>query len=199
MDKPVAMLLRHSVRGDLPTDNAGNAVPITDEGRRLAWALGDMLRGRMRRIHTSPVLRCVQTAEALSAGAETNLSILHDRMLGDPGVYVLNGQLAWANWERLGHEGVVLHLVGSSEVLPGMACPDKAARHLVNHMLAAADEPGLHVFVTHDALVMPTAARMLGKTLAKSDWPLFLEAAFFWKSDAGVHIAYRDDERLRAG
>lgn len=192
------MLMRHSVRNHLPAGEAGNAVPITDEGRCLALAMGKMVSSPLRRIHTSPVLRCVQTAAALNVGAATNHEIVPDRLLGDPGVYVLDGQLAWSNWERLGHDGVVQHLVTSSEALPGMARPDEAAQLLVRHMLATAGgEPGLHGFITHDTLVMATAARLLGKPLGKADWPWYLEAAFFWKSDAGVHVVYREYEGVR--
>ncbi len=198
--KPVAVLLRHSVRDELPPNEAGNAVALNDIGRRLAFQFGERLRGRLRRLHTSPVLRCVQTAELLNAGAGTNLEIVADRLLGDPGVYVVDAQLAWSNWERLGHEGVIEHLVSVSDPLPGMAQPDEAARFLVRHMLAiAANETGLHVFVSHDSLVAATAARTLGKRLSKSDWPWFLEGAFFQQTDGGVHVVYQGYEHVLDG
>jgi broad specificity phosphatase PhoE len=212
-DRPVAMLVRHSVRNHLPPGEAGNAVPITDEGKLLALELGRMLGQRLRRLHTSPVLRCVQTAECFNDGAGTNVEIISDRLLGDPGAYVLDGQVAWSNWERLGHEGVMRHLVTSWDALPGMARPDEAAYRLVRHMLGVAgDEHGVHVFVTHDLLVAATVAWILGKTSSNGDWPGYLEAAFFWKGHGGfgaqdaaggpepqmfkqgVRVAYRDEE-----
>ncbi len=192
-DRPVAVLLRHSVRNRLPPGEAGNAVPITEEGRRLAVRLGELMGHRIRRLHTSPVRRCVETAECLNDGAMTNHELVQDRLLGDPGVYVVDGKLAWSNWERLGHEGVMQHLATSSEVLPGMAYPDAAARRLVRHMFSTiGDEPGLHVFVTHDVLVMPTVARLLRKPLSKDKWPWYLEGAFFWRTEGGIRVEYRD-------
>lgn len=191
-DRPVAVLLRHSVRNRIPAGEVGNEVPITDDGERLATKLGEMIGSRLRSLRTSPVLRCVQTAKCLNDGAGTNYVIRHDELLGEPGVYVIDNEIAWSNWERLGHDGVMEHLATSSEVLPGMALPDVAARRLVQHMLEAmGEEPGLHVFVTHDLLIVATVSRLLARALPKAEWPWFLEGAFFWRTSEGIHVEYR--------
>jgi len=189
----VAVLLRHSVRGHLPHGDAGWAVPITSEGLRIAQQLGAMLGGRLQTLHTSPLPRCIQTAEALRVGAAVEIPVVPDRLLGDPGVYVVDGKVALSNWQSLGHEGVMEHLVSHDCPLPGMAAPGSAARFLVQHMLAAAgDRPGIHVFVTHDSLVTATAARILGQPLGTEAWPWYLEGAFFWRADGCLQTAYRD-------
>lgn len=197
LDRAIIVLLRHSVRGYLPPDDVGYALPITDTGRRLALELGARLRGRLRSLHASPLIRCIQTAEALAAGAQAELPVVPNRLLGDLGVFVLDG--ARLNWSEFGHERVMHHLVTNAEALPGMARPEEAARFLVQMMLGTANNrPGVHVFVTHDSLVTTTAARLLGKPLSRDDWPKYLEGAFFWCADDGVHTAYRDDEAIRS-
>ncbi len=198
-DRPVALLLRHSVRDRLPPGDAGNELPITDIGRRLARELGGVLGERLRTLHTSPLVRCVQTAEALHEGAAAKCAIATDRLLGDPGVYVIDGDRAWSNWERLGHEGVMRHLVADSEPLPGMARPDEAARSLVHHMLEiAAELEGIHVFVTHDSLVTATAARLLAEPLGPGEFPSYLEGAYFYRLNSAVCTAYRHHEARRS-
>lgn len=198
LDRPIALLLRHSVRDELPPGDAGYVLPITDVGRQLACQLGKALGKRLRTLHASPLVRCVQTAEALQSGAGTKLPIIRDRLLGDPGIYVIDGRRAWSNWETRGHEGVMEHLMSASDSLPGMARPDEAARFLVHHLLAVAgNNPGIHVFVTHDLLVAATAARLLGKRLDPDAWPWYLEGAFFWRAEDGLRIAYRDLEVTR--
>jgi len=193
MDCPIAVLLRHSVRDDLPLGIAGYSLPITEAGIQLAQELGGMVGARLRSLYTSPLTRCVQTAEALNFGSDANLRIVHDRLLGDPGVFVVDGQRAQLNWDELGYEGVMQHLVASDEALPGMARPGPAARCLVHHMLSiAGDVPGLHLFVTHDSLVTATAARLLGQQLGIEAWPWYLEGAFFWQDQDDLHIQYRD-------
>ncbi len=195
-NRPAALLLRHSVRDALPPGDAGYSLPITETGIKLARELGELLGPRLRSIHASPLLRCVQTAEALCAGAGAHLPVVSDRLLGDPGVYVLDSRRAALLWESLGHAGIMQRLVESSQALPGMARPDCAARFLVHHMLAAANgTPGVHVFVTHDSLVTATTAWIVEKPLGTDDWPWYLEGALFWRAADTVHAAYREHER----
>lgn len=199
-DVGVALLLRHSVRPHLPPGREGHAIPVTETGVRLARELGGQLGSRLRSLHSSPLKRCIQTAGCLREGAGQDLDVEPDTLLGDPGAFVLDGDLAWPSWQKLGHEGVMAHLVSESEPLPGMAAPDQAARFLVHHMLTIASaEPGLHVFVTHDSLVTATAARMLGVPLGQEYWPWYLESAFFWRDHHGTHSAYRQRHEVRDG
>lgn len=167
-DRPVAVLIRHSARPPLPVDDTGFTVPLTDVGVRIAEQLGDALCDRLVGLHASPLVRCVQTAEALARGSGRPLPITPDRMLGDPGAFVLDGRHAWAVWKERGHEGVMTQFCTADDALPGMARPAYAARSLVHHMLAACSgTPGLHVFVTHDSLITATAARILDEPLGR--------------------------------
>ncbi len=196
-DRPVVILLRHSVRPCLAPDDAGYSLPLTEDGVRLATDLGRRLGDRLRTLHASPLLRCVQTAEAMRAGAGVNLTVTTDRLLGDPGVFVHDGHLAWRNWQSMGHEGVMSHLVSDDAALPGMASPAPAARFLVHHMLAhAGDRVGVHVFVTHDSLVTAAAARLFDEPLGRDAWPMYLEGALFWREGDALHAAYRDTRRV---
>lgn len=190
---PVVLLIRHSVRGHLSPGDAGYTVPITDVGTALAHDLGSLIGSRLRSLHTSPLLRCIQTAEVLRTGAGQDIAIIQDSLLGDPGVFVIDTKRAGAQWEKLGHEGVMQHLVSQDDPLPGLADPGPAARLLVRHMLAAANgQPGLHVFVTHDSLITATVAQLLHLPLGKEAWPWYLEGAFFWRENEYLTTAYRD-------
>ena len=152
-----------------------------------------MLGGRLRTLHTSPLPRCVQTAEALRSGAGVDVPIVSDRLLGDPGVYVVDGRSASSCWRERGHEAVMRSLATGSAVLPGMADPNPAARLLLRHMLATAgSRPGLHLFITHDFVVTTTVSRLLGEPLGPEDWPWYLEGAFFHHTAGCVSTAYRD-------
>lgn len=192
-DQPVALLLRHSVRGHLPLDDTGYTLNITQEGHRLALRLGTLLQRRLQTLHTSPLTRCVQTATAINEGAGAHIPITHDHHLGDPGVYVLDGERAWENWKTLGDDGVIEHMVSSDDKLPGMEQPDIAAHRLLRHMFAVAgNQRGIHVFVTHDALVTISAARLLQRPKTRGGRPAYLEGAFFWQDQTDLHIAYKN-------
>jgi len=199
-DRPVVALMRHAARGHLPPGKAGYKVPVTETGASLARELGGVLGARLRSLHASPILRCVQTAELLREGSRQDLGILEDRLLGDPGVYVLDTSLAGPLWRDHGHEWVMEHLVSQRSPLPGLAAPREAARFLVQHMLwQAGDIPGIHVFVTHDSLVTATASWLQDRELGPDDWPWYLEAAWFWKGGENLHSAYREVRRSVPG
>lgn len=199
-DRPVAMLIRHSVRDDLPEGDAGYVLPITDVGVRLARELGALLGDRLRSLHASPLVRTVQTAQRMGEGTgQGDMLVVEDRLLGDPGVFVLDAVAAGATWNQRGHSTVMAHLVADQE-LPGLASPDPAARFLVRHMLARTEgRAGIHAFVTHDSLVTATAARLLQEPLTQADWPWYLEAAFFWEGANGVEARYRGKSAVRGG
>lgn len=191
-DRSVVLLLRHSVRGPLPPGQPGNEVPLLPEGRSLARELGALLGRRLRTLRTSPVPRCVQTADELRLGAGVDTPVVDDPMLGDPGAYVLEGATAWAAWCRLGHEGVMETLM-AGEHLDGLAHPLDASRRLVTHMLACSDAlPGVHVFVTHDSLVTVAAAHSLGRRLPRHEWPGYLDALAIVDGDGPRTARYRD-------
>jgi len=192
-DQPVLLLLRHSVRGHLPLDNTGYTLGITSEGRELAMRFGVLLQYPLQTLHTSPLTRCVQTATAIKDGAGANIPITHDHHLGDPGVYVLDGERAWENWKSLGDDGVMDHMGSSDDALPGMEQPDVAAYRLLHHMLAIAnDRSGIHVFITHDAVVTISAARLLKRVFGHPDRPEYLEGVFLWQDNRDLRIAYKN-------
>lgn len=191
-DRPILLLLRHSVRDELPPGKAGTSLPITETGKQLASQLGTMLGSRLQSLHSSPLVRCIQTAEALSTGAGIALSVIPDHHLGAPGIFVLDGQLAQPHWQKLGHESVTQQLTnGSNMALDGMARPNEAARFLVLHMLHAAGiKPGIHVFVSHDSLITATVARITGKQLQRKDWPEYLQGALLWQQADHLSVLY---------
>jgi broad specificity phosphatase PhoE len=190
-DRPVAMLIRHSVRNHLDEGDAGYNMPLTPDGHRLARDLGALLGTRLRSARASPLVRTMQTSERLVEGAGLDAEVRPDTLLGDPGVYMLDRR-AGPYWRDLGHAEMMRRLVEDSPPLPGCAASDAAARFLVHHMLAAAGgRPGIHAFSTHDSLVTATAARMLRRPLERADWPFYLGAAFFWEDDGKVQAAYR--------
>ena len=192
-DSPVALLIRHSARDEIPDGGTGMELPLNDLGIRLCQELGRELVGRVRSARSSPVLRCVQTAELLGQAADTDGEVILDKRLGAPGAYVLDEQLAWGNWLAHGNEGVIQHLVSGAGALPGMADPAQAANDLIEHLLACAGvEPGLHLFISHDSIVTPTVARAFSQGMPKSHWPEYLDASAFWRQQNGRVVAYRD-------
>lgn len=184
-------LLRHAERGPIPQGEAGDDVPLLPSGVRAARLLGAALGQRLLSVRTSPVLRCVQTADALLDGAGQAARPVGDSRLGAPGVYVTDARLAWPHWGRLGNRGVMTALI-RGERLPGLAEPAAAARRLLAHVLTTPDlGPGVHAWVTHDSILAPTVAHLLGIRDIELVLPEFLEPLVIQPGSSTVLVTWR--------
>lgn len=196
--RAVAVLLRHAERPEIPAGSPGTEIGLTEAGEAAARQLGIALGERRRSITTSPVGRCRTTAELLCEGAQQPLELAEDPLLGAPGAFVADQDIAWQSWQRLGNEGVIAHLMASSEPLPGMHPPGLAARKLLELLSTAlGHEPGVHLFVTHDAVLAPFVARLRGRPLERAQWPGFLDALMLWREDREVFAQYREGRAWR--
>lgn len=194
-DCPVALLIRHAERPQIQAHDPGTALPLTESGRLHAQALGAAIAGNLRRIFTSPVRRCQETALAIRDGACAAHRPIDDHHLGDPGVFIADSALAWTTWQGLGHAAVMDHLAWSTAPLPGMVAPQEGVRrllaHIANNLLGAT--PGFHLFITHDAVLFPTIARTLPSAASRDWWPAFLEAASVWRDATTLRFNYRHE------
>lgn len=189
-DRPVALLLRHAERPPLGPHDVGLQTALTEAGTLRAEALGRALAPVLKDIHTSPILRARATAEAMARGAGRPLVIDDDRLLGDPGVFVADPKRAWANWLAHGADHM-LDLLADPGPLPGLRDPAVAAHRLVAHLVDHGDaDPGVHAFITHDALLIPLLAMTWQRPLPPPSWPDFLAPVALWRDRTGTHLHY---------
>jgi broad specificity phosphatase PhoE len=182
-NEPVALFLRHSVRDPIPHGETGHKLPITEVGQRISYELGAIMGDSLQSLYTSPVLRCVQTAEMLREGSERPVEIHLDRTLGDPGALIVNSKVAWDVFCEFGYDYVFQALMQGKQ-LNGFADPQSATQHLIQYMMKKSNTPGIHVFVTHDILIMTVWAMCQGSPLEQKNWPWFLEGIFFSQHEA---------------
>ena len=199
-DRPVALLVRHAERPAIPEGSMGMDLAITERGAAAARSLGARLGSRVLRVHTSAIRRCVQTAQAIIAGAGVALEPVEDGALGVPSTFALASPEALATIQELGFDGLMEHLVRGDKPLPGLPHPAEGARLLREHALSLLDgPPGLHVLVTHDAMIAALVARSTAAFFAHDDWPRFLESTALWRDGHSPVLAYRERvERLAA-
>jgi len=178
------LLVRHAERPPIPNGSWGRELSITDAGREASIELGSRL-GSIPRIVSSPVPRCVQTAEALRQGAGGSASIEQDRLLGDPGVWVMQPELAGPQFQAGGARGVVARQLAGA-VVPGMRPLTDGASLLLDLLLRTAPPVGsVSVCVTHDAVMAPLIGHLFGQERVGPIWPNFLEA---------LRLQFEDDE-----
>jgi hypothetical protein len=175
-DRPVALLMRHSARFPITDPAETYLVTLTEEGVQLAEELGIIIGREFQggRLVSSPVGRCIATAEAIARGAGWNGLVVEDERLSHPHI-----EPAWDQLNR-------------GEVNGVLPRPVLAALELVFDQPQS--QPLLDILVTHDTIVGTFAGCLLKAPVLKEHWPGFLEGLFLWRDQDQVRVRWRGQE-----
>jgi len=190
---PVTLLTRHSIREQPKNGFAGYDVPLTAEGVQLAREWGRNLDRPISALYSSPVGRCIKTAEAMAEGAGIDLTINTHSSLVEPGSYVQDLPLAGPYFMKLGPVAFARkHL--RNEV-KGVLSPQEGALQLLQHLQEGLQQPGtLSVHVTHDTILASFIYFLRSESEIEEDhWPWMLEGAFLWFEDGIVNWLWRGE------
>lgn len=89
------LILRHGERPSSPQGSFGHEISLTPQGKLDSERAGEKLqRIHWGEIHSSPILRCQETARSFLKGAKQDTPIYLSSHLGDPGVFVSKPAIA---------------------------------------------------------------------------------------------------------
>ena len=190
---PVSLVTRHSIREQPKNRFAGYDVPLTPEGVELAREWGRNLDRPIAAFHSSPVGRCVATAEAMGQGAGVDLPVSTHSSLVEPGSYVVDLPVAGPYFLKLGPLAFARkHL--RNEVR-GVLSPREGAVRLLQHFRDSLMQPGtLTVHVTHDTILASFIYFLRRESeIEEAHWPWMMEGAFLWFDDDVVYWLWRGE------
>jgi len=191
-DKSVVGLMRHAERHSFPKGSFGNHVSLSKKGKLDCQLVSSFLSNRLSSMYTSPVSRCMQTAKLL---VENNhhIKIFKSHLLGDPGVFIQDQDLASSYC--LMHEPmhIVERLVSCEPNPEGFFEETRTAvQRLIKMMfLKSKNKIGLSFFISHDAILGPVLGTIFPEGSVESLWPHYLECVFFWREAEYIQIVYR--------
>lgn len=192
IDKPIVGLIRHAEREPFAPNDFGTAVNLTPQGQISCLSLAKELSKRLNKIYSSPVKRCIQTASLLAESA-VNPHITTHHYLGDPGIFIQEPAITQAYFQQHSILDIVKHLLNPAANKPGFCDSTSAAvQRLIRFMLAKAVEPGIYLFITHDAILSTVLGYLYRETDIETLWPDYLEGLFIWQSLTSVYGLYRD-------
>ena len=176
-DTHAGLVIRHSARHPILSDDDIFSAGLTAEGVSQAEQFGKALTAIRKpgRMVSSPVERCLDTAQAISRGAGWEQTIQANYRLSHPFIErVWSGP--WRQWKK--------------DPVPD---PLQAILDLV---LNSVEMPGsLDIFSTHDTVVGVLAGYFTGVSFQYPDyWPDFLEGVLFWRNANRVHLKWREFE-----
>lgn len=180
-DRRVALIMRHSVRYPIVDEDSVYSAALTPEGVRLAEEMGARLAAirPVQWVTTNFIGRCVDTAKAISRGAEYVSGVTQDKRLSHPFI-----EPAW-------------------DALP-MAWPKDPVPTQIKEILAMVfstpDIPGaVDVYVTHDTIVGVVAGYLMDEDFDPSNWPEYLEGIVLWQDEDELCALWRGKVRRFGG
>ena len=189
----VAIVLRHAEREEIAPGAFGNDVPLTHHGRQSAERLGAGLSSRpVDIVKSSPLPRCMQTADAVIAGAGWKVSAAPEPLLGDPGPFVVEPELAGRIFLDLGIEEIVRQQLAEDEPPSGMRSTSSGVNLVLRELASALNGPATaSVFVTHDAVLAVLVGHLYGLPVQGFPWPDYLDALVTWPDSDQLHFLWR--------
>jgi hypothetical protein len=203
-DIPVLLFTRHSLREVVRGIGlAGYDLQLTQQGRDLAYAWGEYLSLHSQRqiscCISSPIQRCLDTAELMILGAERGdapqsapLLIAEQALLVEPGSFVLDIQQAAPYFRQQGAVSFINSFVQNH--LPGMKHPIVGVMDVL-HLLYQTYQTGqlasgqLALAVSHDTILAAFIAVISGHfQVQEKDWPEMMEGLFVWFAAADVPL-----------
>ena len=196
-DASVAIVMRHAEREEIPPGDFGVDVPLTERGIAEAKRMGSLLSARgVVCVTSSPVPRCVETAEAVLRGADSAGEATLDRRLGDPGPFVVDPAVAGALFLETDILDVVRRQLSGGKPPAGM----RETSEGVNLLLDSANDAmrsgsRLNILVTHDAILAVLVSHLYGVQIDEIVWPGYLDGLVLWQDGDILRFAWRGLEQ----
>ena len=136
--------------------------------------------------------RCTQTADAVIAAAGWKTGVVPDQLLGDPGPFVVEPELAGRLFLDIGVEAVVRRQLADDQPPNGMRSTSAGANLLLQELAATLNGPAnASVFVTHDAVLAVLAGHLYGLPVDGFHWPSYLDALVMWPESDRLRFLWR--------
>lgn len=190
----VALIIRHAEREDIPPGTFGVDVSLTTHGVASAERFGATLTSLRPgfEVTTSPVPRCVHTAEAILRGGGFDREAALDWRLGDPGPFVVDTETSGALFLETGILEITRRQISDVEPPPGMRETSEGVGLLLDLTAKELGNSGrLNVYVTHDSILAVLVAYLYKLSVDDISWPGYLDGMIMWRSSEQLHFAWR--------
>ena len=188
--KNMIVVLRHAHRLEAVQGTLGNDLTLTLEGKKASEMMGSTLADMpIGEIHTSPILRCVQTAEELLKGAHQKIHISPSTVLGNPGAFVDEPQEAGRLFLNTPLQEIAQDVVEGKKDIPGMRLLADGGKLFLDYVLTVKRFPCL--MITHDIVICLLCCFFFASKDVQKYFPDFLEG-FALDLDA-KRIFYRQE------
>jgi broad specificity phosphatase PhoE len=177
--RKISLLLRHSDREDIPKGSFGNEVLLNEKGKQNAQRLGESLvEKKINKIYTSPVGRCVQTAEYLTKGYGSSIEIIETTALGAPGLHITDEKVAGNFFLEYGFDEMYSRFIQGKEI-PGIPSVEELNHRITTFIKDNTTQNGKTLFITHDMLIVFYHYSINKRIYTKDNWVNYMTGLTF--------------------
>lgn len=188
-DKRLILFTRHSLRERSDGNGfASEQLPLTQKGRVLARSWGRWLAGHLPYSLdvdsiSSPIGRCIDTAQLMQEGAGLRRDIAHQSLLVEPGSLVTEPEIAIPVFKEVGVLNFINRFLQGN--LAGTKNAYQGGLDLLSLFYQNQPQHGqLMLAVSHDTLLSAFLAVMFDVVeIDWNDWPKMMEGVFLWFDD----------------
>lgn len=150
----IALIIRHADRDQIPSGQFGNDILLNKQGEKNAFVFGKSFQEyKINKILTSPIQRCVQTAEFILRGyGKGDVEIIPSTCLGNPGLHIINDQVAGEYFLKYGFYKILEEFI-EGNTSPGLRKRVEYQEMMTEFIDRNTQEQGLTLFITHDSLI----------------------------------------------
>lgn len=175
----ISLLLRHSDRDDIPKGSFGNEVLLNEKGKQNAQRFGESLaEKKINKIYTSPVGRCVQTAEYLTKGYGSSIEIIETTALGAPGLHITDEKVAGNFFLEYGFDEMYSRFIQEKEI-PGIPSVEELNHRITTFIKDNTTQNGKTLFITHDMLIVFYHYSINKRIYTKDNWVNYMTGLTF--------------------
>jgi broad specificity phosphatase PhoE len=190
------MMIRHGERGELLPGNDSGLTPLTERGMKEAFLLGQRLSEsgfQISTVSTSPLSRCVQTADSILKGYGHFVPIETNQALGGPGPFVTECAPKDLFARLSVHE--VVRRQCQEVPIEGIRSLQDGAKILFDSFMANENEdPRICALISHDAIVGPFLSYLTKRKFDKDNWIGYLDGFFLLRTTNGWFCTFNGQE-----
>ena len=169
-----ALIIRHGDRELIPVGEIGNEIPINETGKKNAINFGRSIQNiPINHIFSSPIPRCVQTANCIVQGNNNGISITETKSLGDPGLHIDDEIVAGKFYLEHGFDEMYRKFC-TNEYIPGVPSPMEFKNRMDLFIEKNTKNEGITIFITHDSIIAFYDYCLTGKIHTKENWIPYL-------------------------
>jgi len=170
----ISLLIRHGDRDKIPVGSFGNEIMLNEQGIINSTRLVESLRDKqINKIYSSPVGRCVQTAECIAKGYGSQLDIIESKALGAPGLHINDEEIAGKYFLENGLHKMYHRFINEFEI-PGVTSVKAFHKEMTDFIVSNTSNEGLTLFISHDMLIAFYHYSIDKKIYTRDNWVKYL-------------------------